>query len=269
MSSGLLDRALTDARTRLRTDGGLLITVTLAVVGVPAMLAQVVIALADTTETVVNGRTMTQLALKPYEGVALAALVLAILVGELIVARMLLARGETVRRSAQLAGRRVLPLVGAQLLVMIAVIPVLIVLGGVAAFGGAVAGTVITILLFAGIVFLGARLMLLPAVAVDNARGPVALLKEAWRLTKGRTRTLVLLLLVTSIVTGIVLAAARLVVASAATLLGGPVNGTIFGAATAGLVFALALLVTLALVVAVFDQLRRPASVGDEGNLGR
>lgn len=267
MGGALLNLALTNARARLRGDGGLLTTVALAVIGIPAMLAQVVIVLADTTTTVVNGSPMTQLALETYEGMALVALLLAIVLGQLIVARMLLARGETVRSSARVAGRRVLPLVGAQLLVMIVLVPVLLILGGIAAFGGAPATTVITILLFACVIVLGARLMLLPAVAVDTTGGPVALLKEAWRLTKGKLRPLVLLLLVTSIVTGIVLTAARLAVASVATLLSGPVNGAIFGAATAGLVFALALLVTLALIVGVLDELRSSRSAGDEGDL--
>lgn len=267
MRGGLLDRATTDAWTRLRTDGGLLVTVALAVVGVPAMLAQVVIALADTTEAVVNGRTMTQLALKPYEGVALIALILAIVLGQLILARMLLARGETVRQSAKVAGQRVLPLIGAQLLVAIVLVPVLLVLGGAAAIGGALVTTVITLLLFAAVILLGARLMLLPVLAVETSRGPVALLKEAWRMTKGRTSALIVLLLVTTIVTGIVLGAARLAVASVVTLLSGPVNGTIAGAATAGLVFALAMMVTLALIVAVYEQLRGSDSVGDDGDL--
>ncbi len=269
MARASLDRAVDFARARMRTDGGLLATVALALIGVPAMLSQVIGATAVTKEVAVAGRAIEQLDLSPVQWLALAALTLALMLGQLTVARMLLVDGETVRRSLAVAGRRLVVLIAAQLLLVAVLVPLLllaatalVLLAGLGAAGVGVA-TIGGIALLAALLIVAARLLFLVPSAADGALGVVGILKRSVSASKGLNGPLLLLLVLTTVVTLVAMGAAQALVGIPVALAAGPLAGQIAGAVAAGLVLALATLVTVALIVGMY----REATSLDDGDL--
>ena len=260
MARASLDRAVDFTRARMRTDGGLLVTVALALIGVPAMLSQVIGVTAPTREVTLVGQVVEQLDPSPAQWLALAALTLALLLGQLTVARMLLVDGETVRRSLAVAGRRLFVLIGAQLLsavvvvaVLLLVVSVLVLLARLGA-GGAAVAAIGGVALVAALLILFARLVFLVPSVAEGGRGVVAALKHGVAASKGLNGPLLLLVVLTFIVTLVAMGAAQALVGIPVALLAGPAAGAIAGAATAGLVLALATLVTIALIVGLYRQ---------------
>ncbi|MEA3003882.1 MAG: hypothetical protein QOH81_2670 [Sphingomonadales bacterium] len=99
-------------------------------------------------------------------------------------------RRETVIGSAfGHAARRILPLLGAWLLLMVILaIPVLLILGlGVSVLGASRVGlaALLFLILWLAAVFAAIRLMLMTPVAAAEPVGPVDIIRRSWRLTSG------------------------------------------------------------------------------------
>lgn len=257
MAIQALDRAVEVTKAKLSAEGGLLATVALAVIGVPAMAGQVVLATVPMAERVVFEQKLDWPEPTVPQTIAFAALMLAQMVGQLTVARLLAVDGETVREALRVAGRRFLPFLAASLLVAVAST---LVLGAAIALLGLlsvipVAGVLLAVLLGLAllvlIVILFARLQLLVPQAVTSGEGPVALLRSVVRRSRGLTGSLVVLLIVVLLLSTIVPGAAKVIVGVPTAFAGGQQAGVIAGAVAVGLVSSLVTLLALSLAVAV------------------
>lgn len=268
MAKASLDGAVEWTKERLRGNLGLLATVALALIGVPAMLAQVVQAVAPKEPVVLFGVATEQMALTPGDWVALVLLGIAVLLGTLTVARMLMMRGETVRQSLDRAGRQLPMLLGALLLFALGLaviaagfIGVIAVVGSLGTVGKAIAA-VLTIAALVFLLVLVARMSLLTPSAVEGD-GPITLLRRAIERGRGSTLKLIVLTVLTTVVGYVVAVAVQLVVGIPIALAAGRQAGVIAGAAAAGLAYSLTALITLALLVGFYLQTGSGVDEGD------
>ncbi len=271
MTRASLDRSFDWTRQRLRHDGGLLLTVALALIGAPAMLLQVLLALAPMRPMPFLGQTVDQIHLTSGQWIAFAALLAALVLGGLTITRMLMTPGETVRASLDRAGRRLPALLGAQVIATVVVTIALILIAALAIAGGhlsAVLGALLLLLALAFIIVVAARLSVMAPAAVEGG-GPLAVLGRTVKRGQGHTLALVLLMLVTLVVTLIVVTAAQALFGIPVALVGGGTAGKIAGGAAAGLVYAVAALVTAMLLVGLYRQFDSGAvgSGVDEGDV--
>lgn len=107
------------------------------------------------------------------------------LIGTLAVMALALGRGETVGDAFSLALRRLLPFLGASLLLVLAMMVAAVPLSVVAAAGGPGAKALATLVLLAFLLFILVRMLLMSPVAVAEKAGPVEMLGRTWRLTSG------------------------------------------------------------------------------------
>lgn len=268
MTRGSLDRSVEWTRRRLRQDGGLLLTVSLALIGAPAMLLQVLLALAPLRKVPFLGKTVEEAYLTPGQWVAFGALLVAVVLGGLTITCMLMTPGETVRASLDRAGRRLPALIGAQVIASL-VAALVLTLAVAVAIGGGRAGPIVGVLLLlvalAALLVLGGRLSLLVPAAVVGG-GPLAVLRRTVSTGRGHTLALVLMLLVTLLVTLVLVTFAQSLIGIPAALIGGATAGKVAGAAAAGLIYSVAALVTTTLVVGLYRQFE-PASGLDDGDV--
>lgn len=268
MARASLDKSVEWTRQRLRVDGGLLATVSLALVGVPAMLLQVVLANAPKVPAEFLGQPLDQIDPGPTEWIALVALFLALLLGSLTLATMLLSPGGTVRSALSHSGRRLWVLIAGQLmiglvvlLVLVLVALIIVVLGAAGSAGQAVGGVIVIVFLVA-LLILTARLSFLVPSAVD-AGGPVTVVKRAFARGRGLNLALLVLVIVTFVLTLIVTFAAQAIVGIPVAIAAGPTAGAMAGGAAAGLAYALTSLVTLVLTVGLYRQTGSGVDEGD------
>ena len=216
-----LSKAWDESRSIFARDGGLLSAVALALLVLPQIVAGLV---APTTEAApgLGGRTITLIA-------ALVAVI-----GQLAIVRLALGPSTTVGHAIGHGARRFPSIVGALLLLMlalgIALIPLMAVLmaAGIVAVpaAGAEPGpsfTMLAILLVVACLLIAVKFMMTVPVASAEDAGPVTILKRSWRLTRGRYWPLLgleLLLLVAAVV---LLIAAQLVGGIIARLVGGDI----------------------------------------------
>lgn len=265
MTRASLDRSLDWTRQRLRQDGGLLLTVALALIGAPAMLLQVLLALAPMRPVPFMGKTIEQAHLTTGQWIALAALLAALVLGGLTITRMLMQPGETVRVSLDRAGHRLPALIGAQVIATLIITFVATVIVTLALAGGRlspVVGVLLLPLALAVFVVSAARLILMAPAAVEGG-GPFAVLGRTLKRGRGHTPALVLLLFVTFVVTLVVVTAAQALFGIPVALVGGATAGKIVGGAAAGLVYAVAALVTATLIVGLYRQFDSGVDEGD------
>ena len=265
MTRASLDGSVDWTRRRLRADGGLLLTVSLALIGAPAMLLQVLMALAPMRPTPFMGQTIDQAYLTTGQWVALAALLAALVLGGLTITCMLMMPGETVRASLDRAGRRLLPLIGAQVLATLAITGVLIIIVSLAIIGGhlsAVVGALLLLLALAALLIVAAHLSLMAPAAVEGG-GPLAVLGRTLRRGRGHTLALVVLMIMTLAVTLVVVTVAQALIGIPVALIAGATAGKIAGGAAAGLLYAMAALVTATLVVGLYRQFDSGMDQGD------
>lgn len=267
MANQALDRAVEVTRARMAAEGGLLATVALALIGAPAMVMQVVLGSMPRVEQLIGDQPVDLPQPTGLQTVAVLALILAQMLGQLTVARLLAVRGETVRQALDVAGRRFWSFVPAILMVggggTFALLLCALALGVLAALGGP--GVLLAVLVFVALVgvliVVVARLQLLVPQAVTSKDGPVALLRSTWRTSKGLIGSLVVLLIVIFLLAIVVPGAAQLLLGIPATLIGGPAAGVVAGAIGSGLVGSLVTLLSLSLAVAV--HARSGADQGD------
>lgn len=206
----------------------------------------------------------------PAAGLWLLLLPIALLVttvGNLAISYLALKPATTVGEAISHGLRRLLPLVGAALLLFlifliaimaIAVVMVMLVPG---AASGAAAGvpspaletaTGLTLLvLLPFMLFFGARLMLLNPVTAAEAGGPIAILSRSWALTRGHTWKLIGFLLLSGIAISIV----SLAVQSILGLLFIALTGSVQPGSTGALVILVVMAAVNMVVVAYFASL--------------
>jgi len=195
-----IGKAWDETRAILSRDGGPLITVALALMVLPGTVLETLSPSSSRGEDTPGWVALVGL---------LAALIS--LTGQLAISRIALGRTTTVGEAIALAFRRLPVLFGSLLLISL---PFAIVVGVpvIAASGGGVPTQLprsyalpllVAMLLF---VFVLVRMLFLTPLAADRTAGPIALIKESWRLSRGRALRLfglfVLLLIVGLIVLG-------------------------------------------------------------------
>ena len=260
MAIQALDRAVEVTRARMKAEGGLLATVALALIGVPSMLMQVVIGRAPKVEQAVFDRTVELPDPTALDGLAFLALLLALMLGQLTVARMMAVSEGTVRDALAVAGRRFLPFLGASLIIgaigtgLIVLVSALLALLSLLGGPGLMLAVVLVVLAFVAFVVVYARLQMLVPEVVRSGDGPLAMLRSVWSRSKGLTASLVVLLIVVFLLGWIVPGAAQLLLSIPTTLLAGVDAGLVAGAIASGLVGSIITMFALSLAVAVHAQ---------------
>lgn len=183
----------------VRREAGILLPIALALLALPAAVLQVVAPDAPPGQQPEAGAWMWLI----IPMATLGAL------GSLTISILAIGRETVVRSAFALAFRRILPLLGAFLLLLVALMPL-----GLAAllfFIAGPLGVALGIFLLAlGAVFIWVRVMPLSAVAAAEPIGPLAILKRSWSLTEGhfwRLLGFVLLMIVLLVVLGIAVTA--------------------------------------------------------------
>lgn len=198
-----ISRAWDETKARIAADGKLMMAVALALI----LLPQAVIALTGPPE--------------PLSGVELPAWInllvllatLATLVGQVAIARLAIGPATDVGGAISHGAKRLLAVIGALLLLAIALfliaVPLVLLFAGTGAFDAAAAGApsgalgIAVLLLLVLAILIGARFLLIIPVAAAEPGGPIHILKRSWSLAGGHYAKLVgfiiLLLIVVSI----------------------------------------------------------------------
>lgn len=234
-----LSVAWDEARQIIARDGGLLSAVALALMVLPQIISGLVVPTEDPAPTIA-GRL-----------IVFAAILIG-LVGQLAIVRLALGPSTTVGQAIAHGFRRFLPVIGAILLIGIAIgiilIPLLAILIGAGLIempsGGQESRSfaIAVLLIVVGSLFLAVKFIMTVPVASAEHAGPLTILKRSWRLTSGHYWVLFafeLLLLGTALV---ILIAAQVVGGS----IGQVVDGDMRPFSTSALILAVFLSVAQA-----------------------
>ena len=205
--------AWSEAAAFLSREKRLLAPLVLALMVVPTTVSQLVQPLNPMGDSA---------GLRPWMAIALVALLIG-LVGQMAVSRLAMGADRSLGATIGLAVRRLPATIGAFVLFFLvaslALIPLIVVMtlagGGAASASPAGGVNAVTLLVVFALV---PRILLAPALAMTEPRGPWALVKATWRSTRGhywRLLAFFLLFLVASLVFAV---AASSVVGSLATL---------------------------------------------------
>jgi hypothetical protein len=183
-----ISRAWTESAAFVAREASLLMPVAFAFVGLPSVI------FGQFAPEVVPGQT-------PEAGawmLLMIPMLLLSVLGGLTLNNLVLRPGITVGEAIRAGVPRMLPLIGAALLLMvagaIATVPVLI-LAAVLSGGNVTAGAGIMLFLMMPIFLIVAiRMMFMNPVAAMEAHGPVAMLVRSWRLSRGHSLKLLVLL---------------------------------------------------------------------------
>lgn len=178
-----ITEAWNEAAAFVRREASLLLPIALLLIALPAVALQLVMP-ADTAAE-------PNLAL--FVPVLLVTAALG-MIGNIAIAWLALHPGRTVGEALGRGARRFLPLLGASLLVGLAlglaVVPFAVlvgVAGGAAGAGEEPAALALVVLLIFSVlaILFAVRLMLINAVAAGEDAGPIAILRRSWNLTRG------------------------------------------------------------------------------------
>ena len=174
--------------------------------------------------------------------------------GSLAISTLALGRAATIGDAIRHGFRRVLPMLGATLILVVALcillFPLVLVTGlkpeDLIAPTPATAGKILLAMLAVGVLFafLAVRLLLMTPVAAAEPAGPVAIIARSWALTRGHFWRLLGFFLL--------LAVAAMVVALVATMVIGLVVAATLGAPAPGTAGGLVMLLVGGLINAVF-----------------
>jgi hypothetical protein len=219
-----LSRAWEESRRIFARDGGLVSAVALAMLVLPQILVGVV-APATQSSPSLGGRILG----------LIAALVGVI--GQLAIVRLALGPSTTVGQAIAHGARRFPAMVGALILLMLALGAILIPVMAALMAAGLVqvpqagedpgqAFTVIAMVLAVACILIAVRFMMTVPVASAEDAGPVSIIKRSWRLTSGRYWPLLGLEMLLLVAAVFLLLAAQLVGGVVAEIVGG--NATPF-----------------------------------------
>lgn len=184
MKSALsISAAWDQTRARFASDGGLLLTVAVALIALPSALAE----FAFPSRGMMNDASVGELI------VLLIVFVLG-MIGQLALIRLALGPSISVGEAIAHGARRVPAFLGAALILLVMLFLIAIPFGfllasmGVSMKQGAQPGgaaTIVLLIFFALIIFASTRLLVMSAVASVEGSGPISILRRSWLLTAG------------------------------------------------------------------------------------
>lgn len=186
MADVSISRAWDESKAIIARDGKLLVTLALALIGLPSLISAI---LAPETESGAERDPLTLLVMLVGGIVAIA--------GQLAIARMALSPSTTVGGAIRHGFRRLLPQLGALLLMVGGAVLILLPFVLLAQAWGAEftaegprnwsgSLTLLALLLVGVFIYFGVRLMLTTPVAAAEQGGAVMIIKRSWELTRGR-----------------------------------------------------------------------------------
>jgi len=183
----------------------------------------------------------------------LPAILMLSMIGALAISFLALRPGASVGEALQVALRRLLPLLGALLLLVLGAVllmlPLVLILAVLVVAGGDPASPALALLppliLLPLMIALSVRLMVIQPAAAVEPIGPIALIRRSWRLTGGHFWQLFGLLLLVILVALVVLAAVAAVF--------GILISLVMGAATPGSLASFLIAIVSAVVQAVIS----------------
>lgn len=185
------------------------------------------------------------------------------LIGTLSILTMMTdSRRPTVGEAIRIGAASVLPVLGAQLLLGLALGLVAVIVLGLAGLSGSMALVVALTIMLVGVFFyLSIRTVLVsPAVAVDGLRNPIAALRRSWDLTSGKAGQLALFFLLLVVAVGVIFGIVMLVTGVVLALLAGPATAKLIAALISSLLVAGVTVLFVGVVAAVHRQLAGPAA---------
>lgn len=255
-----INQAWTDAAALVRANANVL----WALAGVFFVLPAVVFALLYPQPEPVPGADLKAMLAQfeaTYAG-ALPVMLISVLVqtvGTLTVLTLFSDRSRpTVAEAIKLGAGGVLTFIGAQLMLVFAILLLAVVLGIVISASGSNMGVAALILLAAaaGFIYFGTRFGLMaPVIAVEGQRNPLTVLQRSWALTQGNVGRILVLFILLGIVFLIVIGLIMLVIgaALAVTLAGEPAR--VIAAFASAMLGAAAQLYLIAVQAAIHRQL--------------
>lgn len=248
MKSALsISAAWDQTKARFAADGGLLMTVALALIALPSALAEFVFP----SRGMMNEASMGEL-------VALLIVFVLGMIGQLALIRLALGPSVSVGEAIAHGARRAPAFLGAALILLLLLFLIAIPFGivltamGVTMEGGAPqptgAATLVLLLFFVLIIFFSTRLMVMSAVASMEGTGPIAMMRRSWTLTTGHFGRLIGFLLLFLIAALIAIMAVGMLVRVLVTA----VVGTPETHSAGALIIALVVSLATAAVTAVF-----------------
>lgn len=229
MATMSIGKAWEDSLAFIKREGHLLFPVALLFLSVPLAIVQQMV--PDTYMQLQPGQTLESLPPLPA-GVSLGVIVGAIVMvaGSLSVYALALRPGISVAEAIRLALSRLPTLIGASIIVGVALVVALFLvalIGGLlAAVIGKAGGVQLSVLLMTGVLLYGgARLVPLSAVIIDRRSGVIASLREALALSRGQVGRMAAFLLMSMILIFIVQLAVQSAVGVVGTLALGKEGG--------------------------------------------
>jgi hypothetical protein len=267
-----ISRAWEETKAKIAADGRLLLTVALALVALPAAVAQFAAPGSGITRTPQSG----------WAAMLMIAVWVISLVGQLAIVRLALGPSVSVGEAIVHGARRAPRYIAAVLLIIIAVlllsVPFVAALAGLGIkFEPGAAppppAYIILLLLLALMLFIAVRMVLTSPVASAEPVGPITILKRSWQLTAGHGLRLfgfVLLFVIGAVIT---LAALTILVGLVVSLVSGEIEPLTVSALILALVeaFASALVTTLFVVMLarIYVQLAGDPTTTTEASVPR
>ena len=210
-----ISAAWTETAAFVRREAGLLFPIALVFLALPSIVAQYFVPAAPQGQQPEPGAWM----------LVIIPLILLTMVGSLAISTLALRPAQTVQDAIGHAARRLLPTLGAVLLLSLAslliVLPLVILIGLVATDERT--GAILMVLAFLAVfTFFWIRFVLLTPIAVAEQAGPAAILKRSWHLTQGHFGKLVGFFTILTVVALIILMAVSLLFGTVIALLAGP-----------------------------------------------
>lgn len=224
-----ISKAWEDSLAFIRREGSLLFPVALLFLSVPMAIMQLMIP-SDYMQ-MAPGQTLASL--PPLPGTAKVAMIVAaivMLIGSLAVYALALRPGISVGEAIRLAIGRMPVLLGASVILGIALVLVLFLaamIGGVLSVAlGKVGGVALAAMLMgAAMLYISARMLPLSALVIDRRSGVIAALRQTLLMTRGQAGRLAAFIVVTLIVILVVQMAVQSVFGIVGTLLLGQEGG--------------------------------------------
>ncbi|MDP8994420.1 MAG: glycerophosphoryl diester phosphodiesterase membrane domain-containing protein [Pseudomonadota bacterium] len=200
------------------------------------------------------------------------------MIGNIAISYLALRPNTSVGEALSRGLKRLLPLVGAVLLLMLGFLLLAVVLATiVAALAGGVGGpqpgpgasaamAILFVIMLPIMVYLAARLLLTTAVAAAEEAGPIGLIRRSWQLTGGHVWTVIGFILLMAIAVLVVMLAVGLVAGSLIVLLAGqPQPGSLSAFLMLLVSAALNTVITVyvtSMVARIYAQLARGSTSG-------
>ncbi|MDO7834058.1 hypothetical protein Q4610_03280 [Sphingobium sp. HBC34] len=264
MATMSIGKAWQDSLAFIKREGHLLFPVALLFLSVPLAIVQQMV--PANYMQMQPGQTMASLPPLPAGasvGILLGAIVM--VVGSLSVYALALRPGISVAEAIRLALSRLPMLIGASMIVglalMVALFAVAMVGGLLAAVIGKAGGVQLSVLLMTGVLlYIGARLVPLSAVVIDRRSGVIMSVRAALALTKGQVGRMAAFLMISMILIFIVQLAVQSAVGVVATLALGKESGRSISDLAVALTSGVLNVYLLVLTARIYRQLEEAAA---------